>query len=682
MLPYTRVGMLHESLGARIIPGTGDRATEVVLDGSRSAARYAAARANAGTRYDALAKETFFVLDEALEAPWVLRGQMVLYWLGFAGLSLRIDAAVVETLQDEQQRALAIYPRWRQLDDGSWSQHPGTIRPDLIQKADATLRALGWRKFPSDADSTRWNSLFEFGWKDVCAASTKKSTLLATSMGLSKSRLSVALSEVYKVHDNLPRTIVSALKRHLLPWHTDELPFLEPLIARYGQNYYGLWAEKKDKPDWTTPYLLVSLERITFMTDEEFVALKKYAANSVVILDEAYTIAGQSRRAARALELEPKHVISLSGTPFKGMADSAFQLLNFTFGSGTVEFPDYPIKKAGSGKKFDSDFITIARSEDGQSSKRVPILKNPEKFYAMLQHLVVRRTRTEPEVVAVLGNAVVEVETVEIALEGAHLEYYEGILEQFREWYRRKLIERGEPEKFLQNELLVKLGYLIRAMSQPWAMEDPEKISEDDDWNFPAFPRGPTAIHKWALEKVIDEVAAGKQVLVSGRHTHQLDLFVELLKDHGIEAGLSHGGISEKDRAEVYAAFKRGDIPVIVGSLGTIAEAQNFGGATVAISLEPDWSAGIVLQFEGRTLRGMSEVSPQAYRMTAPGSIFEYVWQWSGMKQRAISAGLDGRINLQARKEDVLDVQSYCFSLALETNPKFIEPRKFFLETA
>jgi hypothetical protein len=685
--PQIRIGSSPDRLTARIVPGDGATATLIALAGPRAHARFLLARSLAGVTYDALAKTHVNNMDEALLRPWVIAGSDVMRYLRAANLNVRIDAEAVERLEEQAARALAHYPRWYPNED-AWVFDQGGINPTLIKENIEILRSLGWLRYggmaaqETDPGASKNNSLFAFAYDEVARIATKRDALVAWFVGAGKTRSAAAISEVWKVKHGLKTTIVLGLKRHLKTWF-EELSQLEPLRAAYGQRFISNWLEKGDEPDFSAPYLILSLDRLKRLSGDEWARLLQIVPTSVVITDEIYVAKNASSLQAQALSKvtwRSAHNIGLSGTPYKGFPDDAHFVLSAIMRPGSVAFPDFRADRQGGKLAFDNRFVTFAISEDG-ARKRVPVLKNPDEFHRMLRPIMSRMLRSEPGVKRVLGATQLEINEHHVDFSATHLAYYEAVLERFTEWYSR---QEGNGDKVLLNEVLVKLGYVVRACVQPWAVSKPrteEEIAADeaDNWVFPEYPRLPTAVHQWAIEKALDEYSAGNQVLLFGLHTEQLNLIAEHLAIAGGKA--LHGRISVDERNKLIDGFRRGVYPILACSYGTVAEGLNLGEASVVIILEPDWNPSRVDQAEGRITRGMLETTPRSYRVFTPGSIAEYQYAWAELKRGALGAGLD-RVRHQVTGNDILDLQSYLHSVFIEGNPKLVAPRRFTLEDA
>ncbi len=682
---YAKIGIESSGAGCQITPGTGEMATQIVFDSPEGAVRFDIARYWAGQTYDYLANAYFNRLDEAIARPWALAKEDVLRYLAPAKLEIRVDETREFELQEQARRATAHYSRWipniNVALDGKDAELRWTFSAGTIDKAEFTdvmhiLRELGW-KLSGEDGATKRNSIYRFAVNDLCEAATKRDTLLGWNMGLGKTRAALAISEIHRFRDNVSRTVVVALRQHLLAWQ-DEFPLLDPLIDRYGKDYTSWWIEKTHKPDPSKPFLLVSLERVQHMTEAEQMQLKMLSRDAVIICDEIYILQNKNTKRFKNMMnfLIGKHHIALSGTLIRGHAIAALAPLAWTFRSGSPAFPNYRIDRQGAERAFADRFGMRAQANDG-TSKKVAVLNDEQGFMAMLRPLMTRALRHEPRVVEELGDTPMIREMVDIQLDEEHKAFYAILLDQFRAWYKRILIRRGEPGKISTQEILVKLTYLKMGLAQPWKMPDSEN---DEEFSAPSFPCRPTALHQWTINKVREVVADNRQVICFSEYPDVLDACCKFISD--IPSGVLHGKTPQSERPEILKEFRNGAKPVLWLSTGVGAASLNLGQASVCIIMDPNWTPSIMDQAEGRMTRGMVAESPYAYRLTSTGTLYEYIHQNGEVKKRAMDAALD-HIAQTTTGSMILDTRAYAYGLVFPDSLayKFGQPRTYILPT-
>lgn len=668
-LDYATVGPMR-STGVKVIVQDGP--SKLILDGPKAMSRLLMARTAAGTHWDAKIKESVYNLDEAARRPFPLVADKLRRSLDFAGLEARIDSSAAQHLEDRTSRVLARYSRWWPQEDGGWEFDPGTIDPALKAEVAAGLAHLGW-------DNTK--ELFDFAFDDVSEMGTKDDVMLGPTMGSGKSRMFLALSEYWRYRDKTTTpTIILALKRHLDPWR-EELGGIkgkEPcslLMAMYGEKCYEEWLSA-DVPKFDKPFLLISIERLKRLPDEHFELLQSVAATSTVGIDEAYIIANlDSQQTRAAFRIRGKHHVGITGTPMKSAVGQMLPILQWVFRGGSIALPEYPSDRAGSLRRWKAKFETYATEESSGQRKRVPFVRNIEELHEILAPLMKRRLRGEPDLVRTLGPSEIIPQKIGVDLDPLHRSNYRAVLKQFTEWYLRERAKRGEGRFIPTSEILIKLGYLIWNVSAPWRMED----HTDEEFVWPAYPKQLTAIHEKAIEIVEREIQQGNRVLLTGRSTEALDLMGAALNERGIPSGIYHGKISDQRRAEIVYQCRRGDLPVMVGSMGTVSEALNLSFANRVIVTEYPWDPSQLAQLLGRITRGVQLVPPEAYWLYGKGTIQEYMMAVCSLKSDAISAVLD-RTAQSTDTNKILDLTQYVNTLVGIEGEEQLERRLFDLE--
>ena len=676
-LDYITVGPSKTGVGAKI--KVADGPSRITLDGPRAAARFMLAREVAGMKYDRFVKELLFELDEAANRPWPITGEEFLRLTRLASLDIRYDAKAEAELQQLLRRTQARYSRWLPPQQGEmqWTYDPGSIDQGEMRQVDETLRHLGWDR-----------EIFPFMYQGLLEMGTKRDVLIAAGMGLSKTRTSLALADYHRHTQGLTGpVIILGAKRHLFPTWPDELAKTDLIRVLYGDSPYEQLVTAKDRPTYTKPFLLVSLERLTRLDEAQMSELVAAARNAVVIVDEIYLFANARAQRSEALNmLSARNHIGLSGTPLTGFVGSILSPIQWLFRGGSCALPDYPGNREGSARKFEARHVTFAQSEDGRSRKRVPYVKNEELFHDMIAPLFYRRLRGEPEVVEALGTLMLEEEFIDVRLDDDHVEFYLACVKEFSAWYARELDRRrraGEKATIPPNELLVKLGFLIRAVSAPWRMRNPVNESTpaelSDGFHWPEYERKPTAIMRAAIERAVTEVEEGYQVIIFGETRDPLDLMHAELIRLGVPAVVMHGGIPSVKRLELIEQFRRGDAKILVASYGTGAEGLNLACASRVILTEYVWNPSKVRQAVARITRPDQKYTPLAIHLRAPGTIQQYVLDWSMLKQKAIDTALD-RLS-QADSDDIPDVNQFARSLVgyVEDDDQ-VQPRTFELD--
>jgi len=675
-LDFVSVGPL-KTVDCRVFPSDGP--TRLVMSGPRAMARLLMARAAGATSFDHKTRENHFNFDEAARRPYPIGRAQLDPLLNLTGMNVYVDQRASERLTELLRRTRATYSRWLPPEEegGEWVHDPGSIAQADKDEVDRALRHLGWDK-----------EIISFMYPGVLEMGTKRDVLIAAGMGLTKTRTSLCLADYHQHKQGLTGPIIIfGRKKHLFPTWPDEFQSTGLIRMLYGEDCYETLAKSSDDPTFRKKYLLVSFDYLSRASDDMIEKLAEVAKQSVIIVDELYEVANANAKWSKALaRISGASHIGLSGSPIKGFPDTLLFPLQWVFRGGSCALPEYPLDREGSKKRFAANYVTYANSEDGRSRKKVPYLKNEEMFHGMIAPLFYRRLRNEPEVIKVLGNLTLEERFVDVKLDPDHIAFYLACVKNFSEWYARELHRRreaGEDAKIPPNEILVKLGYLIRGVSAPWRMKDPGVNLDDELLNgftWPEYERKPTAIMRSAMEHAVAEAEEGYQVIIFGNTRDPLDLMSDELRAMGATTMTIHGGVNSNDRPRMIHDFKRGSASILCASYGTLAEGVNLANASRVHLTEYDWSPSKVKQAIARITRPDQRYTPIATHHRAPGTIQEYVQRWSAMKQAAIDAALDKR--RQSESPDLVpDIEQYAWSLVgYAEDHEQIQPRLFDLE--
>lgn len=677
---FIRVGSFHSSIKARLIPSDDGSPTVLALAGRRAHARYLLARQTAGTVYDQTTKSRHWKTEDLLTQPFSRSKTELLQALTLAGLELEIDQAALASMSARSARILAEFSRWEPVEDEDgevvdWRFVESGVAPADRARAKAAVDDLGWK-----------DHLFAFAYEGLQEMATKQDVFITMSMGTGKSRAALALADTWRHLDGTSApVVVLAKRRHLEAWR-EELggvpgkPPCQLLIDRYGPKPYEEWVLAGDRPRFDKPFLLLSLDRAVLLGKDEERRFLHMVQDTTVILDEAYVCANpQTQMTKFLLKVDARHHVALSGTPIKSRPAQLAAPLAWVHRGGSVALPRYPLGRAGVWKRWNEDWTVWAVNTNTGARRSTPFIKDPEAFWDMLAPLMFRRVRNAPDVEAVLGKA--EVESIEhrVDLSPGHHATYKAVLKGFIDWYMRELAaryERGEGAGSIpENEVLIKLGYLVNNVRAPWRMDD----HSDDELSWPAHPREPTSIHRKAVDIAKEEVEDGNGCIVFGVSVDAMKLVAETLEAEGIATAVMHGGVPHGERSRILAACRRGEVQVLVGTYGVIAEGWNMSWAQRAVLLDTDWSPSTMAQAVGRITRGVQEVPPRVHYVMAAGTIQEYMVRLGRLKSAAISQALDRR-SLTVSEADIPDPAAYIASLVAVNDPEEVPEALFFVE--
>lgn len=134
------------------------------------------------------------------------------------------------------------------------------------------------------------------------------------------------------------------------------------------------------------------------------------------------------------------------------------------------------------------------------------------------------------------------------------------------------------------------------------------------------------AVAQAKVPALVDEIAAAlegalyTQTVVFGHHVAPLTAVAQALSEKGVKTALLNGSTSPKARVDIQAAFKRGEIQVVVANITAAGTAIDLSAARHAYFLELDWVPGTNVQAANR-LVDVAKTDPVTVDVvTWPGS--------------------------------------------------------------
>lgn len=638
----------------RITPA--EHGSNIYLSNIEATRRWQLARAIHGAKYEDRRKRKYVGLDMLCEMPFVLTSNILAERARQAGLQVICDE--YPELEDEARRILAPYSRHLPVEDDQgniidWRFEEGLIAEEDKQEAKALLDELGWGEVWQEG---KWQGktkhLFQFAYDGAIEILTKRDVLLSSAMGTGKTRLALCLALCWAKKDNSDKPIVIlANKRHTGAWEEElggikEATPCELILKQWGEKPYETWYDKEDdsRLKFDKRFIIVSLDRAKLLKDNDRQRLIELCKGTTIILDESYIASNPHTALTKLiLDLNGNHHIALSGTPIKSWVEQLCSILVWVHRGGSIALHEYGLHDPMTYKRWNRRFVSYAKAKDG-SRKKVPLIANEEQFWELLAPLMYRRLRNEPEVTAILGHAETKAVEVSVVLDEAHLSSYAALQEGFKDWYQAEIEKKGMVGN---SEALMKVGALVSQVRAPWTGE----------WG---VPRGVTAVHRKALELIESELTENRKVIVFGVSRAGLELMHEEVLKAGYRAALIHGDVKHEDRADIVSKCRRGEVDVLLGSFGTIAEGLNLSFASTAIVLEVDWNPGGLQQALARITRGVQEAESRAYLLSARDTIGEYMMRVARLKAAAIARGLDKR---ELVITDIPDIAAYADSL-------------------
>ncbi|HKL23232.1 MAG TPA: C-terminal helicase domain-containing protein, partial [Candidatus Nanoarchaeia archaeon] len=212
-----------------------------------------------------------------------------------------------------------------------------------------------------------------------------------------------------------------------------------------------------------------------------------------------------------------------------------------------------------------------------------------------------------------------------VELEGKQLELYE----QMRD---RMVAQVGEMERVTASIIIAKIMRLKQiAVSQE--LLNPE----------PSLKRFKKSAKIKALMDVLR--GSGEQgVVVFTQYQKAAECVKKLLKKEGIECGILHGGIGEKDRQNAINKFQNGETKVFIATIKAGGLGINLTAGSIAVFLDKDWTPANNNQAIDRLHRIGQENNVTVVELLAKNTIEEYIEEMLENKQKMFDSLVEGKM--------------------------------------
>lgn len=163
---------------------------------------------------------------------------------------------------------------------------------------------------------------------------------------------------------------------------------------------------------------------------------------------------------------------------------------------------------------------------------------------------------------------------------------------------REQVIGSGDDERAVSNtlELMLRLhqvagGYTVKPRENRGKMEyDPVELVTPD--------KNPKIIE---VQSILEEIKGRKQALIWAVYLPEIRALIATAKAMGFRVGELHGGVPEKERQPQVAAFKRGELDLIIGNASTGGMGYSMHTAEVNIFYNNTFKLRDRLQAEDRS---------------------------------------------------------------------------------
>jgi len=324
-----------------------------------------------------------------------------------------------------------------------------------------------------------------------------------------------------------------------------------------------------------------------------------------VALDEAQNIKNPQTKQTQAVRsIDAPRRIALTGTPVENRLTELWSIMDF-LNPGLL----------GSGQEFRTRFaMAIEKYNDAAKGKQLR---------GLIQPFVLRRLKTDPQVIADLPEKVETKEFCYLTPEQASL--YEQVV--------KGMLQQAEAADGIQRRgvILAGLTKLKQVCNHPL-----HYLRHDlDEDGAPLTPIGPAPSHRSGkctrLVQMLDEVVASSgHALVFTQFRAMGEMLAATLRHElDTEVLLLHGGTSAKDRDTMVQRFQKGDgsAPIFVLSLKAGGIGLNLTAANHVFHFDRWWNPAVENQATDRAFRIGQTRTVQVHKFVVAGTLEEKIDQ-------------------------------------------------------
>jgi ribosomal protein L40E len=353
---------------------------------------------------------------------------------------------------------------------------------------------------------------------------------------------------------------------------------------------------------------------------------------SFIISDESHGEKNKNSQQGRAVRtLKAKHKMILTGTILENYISECFWQLWFLLGKGG---PRFPYKYNGGYTQFTEKYCKFTKTPSGRT-KKLPAIQNEGEFYYMLDSIMTRRTKDDPEVKAAMNTPEIKGGKPKLILVTPTDEeriLYNQALNNFEVWYRAEMEKvNASPEwmlagsrKRLSAQVLVKLNALRRISSCSFM--------------FDSYRGDLTAKIQFIQDVVQAKNMAGEKVLISSVHRPLVKKLLEAIPDsEGFTGEMPH-----KKRSEIMDRFKTEEYPKnLIVSTACCNLGEDLSAATTMIIADLDWSPKVLEQMWERIQGPNQKKESEVMYLINKDMIDESMNELIQGKDRAIDKAID-----------------------------------------
>lgn len=434
------------------------------------------------------------------------------------------------------------------------------------------------------------------GFDFLChLAQLKLGGILADDMGLGKTLQTLAwLLWLKQRHPRQPKpSLVICPASVLHNWRREAerfTPDLSVLVLESGAERHNLRRQIPQHDLIVTNYALLR---------RDLEALRKFSFRALV-LDEAQFIKNPGAQVTQSVkQLKAEYRLALTGTPLENRLLDLWSIVDFIQ-------PGY----LGSQEHFLQTYEITGASEEAAVAQRIA----RRRLAAKLRPLLLRRLKKH--VARDLPDRIEQRRDCPLGDEQRKL--YLAELRRSRDQVMRAVETQG-----LQKSKMHVLAALTRLRQ---ICCHPRLVGSD-------APSGKTE----TLFELLDPlVAEGQKVLVFSQFVQMLQILEAECRQHNIPTYLLTG--QTRNRQELVSAFQNDAEPgVFLLSLRAAGTGLNLTSASYVILYDPWWNPAVEAQAIDRSHRIGQTHTVNAYRLIAPGTVEEKIWDLQQRKAQTIA---------------------------------------------
>ena len=416
--------------------------------------------------------------------------------------------------------------------------------------------------------------------------------VLADDMGLGKTLQTLAWLAWLRERTKSPKPALVICPASVLHnWRRESerfTPHLKVLVLESGAARHNLRRQIPQHDLIVTNYALLR---------RDLEALQKFSFHAVV-LDEAQFIKNPAAQVTQSVkQLRADHLLALTGTPLENRLLDLWSIVDF-------------IQPGYLGNQDQFTQIYEPRGEDAESAQRIA----RRRLSAKLRPLMLRRLKQR--VAKDLPDRIEERRDCQLGDEQRKL--YLAELRRSREQVMQTVAERGLGQSKIH--VLAALTRLRQICCHP------QLVGND-------APSGKTDTLFELLEPLLAE---GQKVLVFSQFVQVLKLLEHECAQRQIKTHLLTG--QTKQRQEVVSAFQADpSASVFLLSLRAAGTGLNLTNASYVVLYDPWWNPAVEAQAIDRSHRIGQVNTVNAYRLIAPGTVEEKIWELQQSKAQTIA---------------------------------------------